>query len=63
MRAGQVGRPRSSGIRACYGALMGDKSPKAKNKAKKQDTKEKDDKKAAAAEKAKPKDPNANKKK
>ncbi len=42
---------------------MGDKSPKAKNKAKKQDTKEKDDKKAAAAEKAKPKDPNANKKK
>ncbi|MFO0618536.1 MAG: hypothetical protein U0414_38440 [Polyangiaceae bacterium] len=42
---------------------MGDKSPKAKDKNKKQGDKVKDDKKAAAAEKAKPKDPNANKKK
>jgi hypothetical protein len=41
---------------------MGDKSPKAKDKAKKQDTKEKDQKKATAAEKAKPKDPNVKKK-
>ncbi len=41
---------------------MGDKSPKAKDKAKKQDTKDKDQKKAAAVEKAKPKDPNAKKK-
>jgi hypothetical protein len=31
---------------------MGDKSPKAKNKAKKQDIREKDQKKAAAVEKA-----------
>jgi hypothetical protein len=36
---------------------MGDKSPKAKDKNKKQDTKNKSDKKAAAVEKARPKDP------
>lgn len=34
---------------------MGDKSPKAKDKAKKQDTKEKAHKQAVAAEKARPK--------
>lgn len=44
------------------GCSVGDKSPKAKEKAKKQDTKEKNDKKAAAEEKARPKDPNAKKK-
>ncbi len=36
---------------------MGDKSPKAKDKNKKQDTKSKDQKKAVAAEKAKSKNP------
>jgi hypothetical protein len=41
---------------------VGDKSPKAKDKAKKQDNVNKDQKKAAATEKAKPKDPNAKKK-
>jgi hypothetical protein len=41
---------------------MGDKSPKSKDKAKKQDNKDKDQKKVAAAEKAaKPKDPNKKK--
>jgi hypothetical protein len=34
---------------------MGDKSPKAKDKAKKQDIREKDHKKAVAVEKARPK--------
>ncbi|MEJ7733924.1 MAG: hypothetical protein WKG00_32610 [Polyangiaceae bacterium] len=34
---------------------MGDKSPKAKDKNKKQDTKDKNTKKAAAVEKARPK--------
>lgn len=41
---------------------VGDKSPKSKEKAKKQDDKDKQQKKDAAAEKAKPKDPNAKKK-
>ncbi|MEZ4443771.1 MAG: hypothetical protein R3B72_32160 [Polyangiaceae bacterium] len=42
---------------------MGDKSPKAKEKAKKQGDKEKAVKRAAAAEKAKPKDQEVRKKK
>lgn len=42
---------------------MGDKSPKAKDKAKKQDNAEKGRKKAAADEKARPKDPPAGAKK
>jgi hypothetical protein len=41
---------------------MGDKSPKSKDKAKKQDNLDKAKKKADAVEKAKPKDPNAKKK-
>lgn len=41
---------------------MGDKSPKAKDKAKKQHDTDKDHKKAAAVEKAKPKEPNVKKK-
>lgn len=41
---------------------MGDKSPKAKDKAKKQDNSNKAQKQAAAVEKAKPKDPNLKKK-
>lgn len=41
---------------------MGDKSPKAKEKAKKQDDRDKGRKKAAADDKARPKDPVAKKK-